>query len=91
MQGEKENGSNAQQLQIPEGDRYLLVRISKAGEFAVVFSSMTDALALLKTGNVFLEEQIKKDLFPQHTGISIGQLDANVLANLKRRGIKVPS
>lgn len=94
MQPEKQNGSNAaQQLNVPEGDRYLFVRMSESGEFQILFSDMAAAIMLNRVADAYLETEIKKafNLLPpaQHASSITGvALDPRVMERLKSRGMK---
>lgn len=96
MQTEKQNGTTAvKEIQIPEGDRYLFLRLSPTPDgqqsFQILFNDMATAILLCKVADETLTAELRKAFGIGHQAtapaIAIPGLDPRVLANLKKRGI----
>ena len=96
MQDGKTNGSNPQQLQIPDGDRFLFVRMNEKGEFQILFSDLHTGIVLTRLADKWLDKQIEQGLGlnqPAQPMIATPgvAVDPQLLARLRKKGITVGS
>lgn len=89
MSDQKQNGDQHQQLQVPEGDKFLFVRIGKDNSLQVLFSDHLDAISLVKVASAWLDENIIiPSVRPQQAHVSIPGVNPDLLNLLRKRGVK---
>lgn len=86
MSDTEQNGGAPKQLNIPEGDRFLFVRLGPQGEFSILFSDVQSAIALHRICERWLETNvIDPSVAPRPAGPNIAIPAGLDMGSLARR------